>query len=266
MDTFQAIILGLVQGLTEFLPISSSAHLGMIAYIFKLEERLQLDIILHVASLTALIIYFRKDLKKVLLGLINKGSQKEIANSRKFVVNVIISLLPLIPIYLLLKDWINSIQDFSQTALIFLVIFGGFLIWADLRSRNNKSGLEDLSKTQALLIGLGQGIALFSGVSRSGITITLALLIGLKEEAAKKYTFLLSIPTILGGFLLEMLDIVKGDLSISLDSSLLLAIISAFISAYLALIILFKLGDKIKLSYYGIYRIIIGLVFLLFLF
>jgi len=266
METFQAILLGLIQGLTEFLPVSSSAHLGMIAYIFKWEEQLQLDIILHVASLAALIIYFRKDLKEIVLGLINRNNSNEIYDSRKFTLNILISLLPLIPTYFFLKDWVDSIQDFSQISLLLLIVFGGILIWADKKGRDNKSSIANLSKTQALLIGLGQGIALFSGVSRSGITITIALLIGLKEEAAKRYTFLLSIPTILGGFVLELVDILQGDLLISIDMNLILAIISAYISAYIALNILFKLGNKIKLSYYGIYRIIIGLALLLFLF
>jgi undecaprenyl-diphosphatase len=266
MGTLQAIILGLIQGLTEFLPISSSAHLGMISYIFNWNEQLQLDIVLHVASLLALIIYFRKDLKEILQDLINTRVSKDKANSIRFTRNIIISLLPLFPFYFLLKESVASIQNFSQISLILLIVFGAFLIWADLRSKNNSAEINNINKTQALLIGVGQGIALFSGVSRSGITITIALLLGLKDQAAKKYTFLLSIPTILGGFLLELIDIIKGDVLINFDLSLILAIISAFISAYLALLILFKLGDKIKLYYYGIYRIIIGLILLMILF
>lgn len=266
MDIIQAILLGFIQGLTEFLPISSSAHLGLVSYIFQWEEQLQLDIVLHVASLAALIIFFRKDLKEIILGLFNREDNNSITNSKKLVSNIMISLLPLIPTYIFLKDWIDSIQDFSQTAIILLIVFGGILIWADKKGGHNNMGMVNISNKQALLIGLSQSIALFSGVSRSGITITLGLLIGLKQEAAKKYTFLLSIPTILGGFFLELIDVLRGELFIKIDFNLLLAVISAFISAYIALQVLFKLGNKIKLSYYGIYRIIIGIVLLLFLF
>jgi undecaprenyl-diphosphatase len=263
MTIIQAIILGLVQGLTEFLPISSSAHLGIIPAIFKWQEQsIGFDIYLHAASLIALVLFFKKDIRGLLGAIIGKKSEFSSANSRKFGLAIFISLLPLIPAYLLLHNFIDSIQTFSILTPYLLIIFAIVLIIADRVGEKGKLNIFEVSKLKAILIGIAQCIAFFSGVSRSGITISTGLFLGLKIEEAKKYTFLLAIPTIAGGFLMELIS----TKSLVFSIPLLAGFIAAFLSSYLALILLFKYGSKLKLSYYGYYRIILGIILLIFLF
>lgn len=265
MDIIQAIILGIVQGLTEFLPISSSAHLGITSKLFNWQEgSITFDVLLHSASLIALIIYFRKDLLDIIKGFRSKDENKR-ALSFRFVRNIFFSLLPLIPFYLFFNDLIDSMQAFSTISLVLLIVFGIVLIIAERVGQKNYKGMEDITKLKAFCIGIAQSLSLLSGVSRSGITISAGLLLKVKEDEAKKYAFLLAIPTISGAFVLELLSLINNKVYFEFSISVLFGLLASFLSALLALYILFKLGNKIKLSHYGIYRIILGIILLIIL-
>ena len=268
MSVINALILGIIQGLTEFLPVSSSAHLGLIPALANWEEQnISFDIMLHTASLLALIVYFRKELKNILLGFFNKEnpefSQKE---SKSLILNIFLALIPLVPFYIFFKSFVESSQSFSNITVILLMVFGLILIIVDRFKQKNTLTIKGLKIPQALIIGASQCLALFSGVSRSGITITSGLLTGLKESDAKKFTFFLSIPTIGAGFLMALKDVITGESQLVLSLSLLIAMLATFFSGLLALELLFRFGSKIKLTYYGIYRIILGIILLIFIF
>lgn len=263
MNIIQAIILGLVQGLTEFLPVSSSAHLGIVPAVFNWQEQsVAFDIYLHAASLMALLLFFKKDIKNLILAAMGKNAEINSEKARGFGLAIFISLLPLLPAYLLLKEQIDLVQTFSIMTPVLLIIFAIVLIVADRVGAGNKLSIFETSLPKALMIGIAQCVAFVSGVSRSGITISTGLFMGLKPEDAKKYTFLLAIPTIAGGFFLEL---ISGN-SLSLTIPLLAGSVAAFLSSYLALILLFKYGSQVKLTYYGYYRIILGIILLIFLF
>lgn len=261
MSIINAFILGLIQGLTEFLPISSSAHLGLVPALANWEEQsIEYDLMLHLASLFALIIYFRNDL----LYLIKNFNNKE---TKDFLIKIIISILPLLPFYLFFKDLINESQSFSIITIILLIVFGILLIFIDKKKEGNLKEIKDITIKDAIIIGCFQCLALFSGVSRSGITITAAILIGLSEFQSKKYSFLLSIPTIFIAFIVSLIGIDgNSGVNLNISISLVIALLTTFFSGLFALHILFKFNNKIKLRYYGYYRIILGIVLLFILF
>ncbi len=268
MSIINALILGLIQGLTEFLPVSSSAHLGLVPALANWDEQnISFDIFLHSASLLALIVFFRREIKNIILGLLGKSnpdySKKE---SQSLIINILIALIPLVPFYIFFKSFVDSSQSFSIVTVVLLMVFGAVLIIVDKIKTNNTKTIKDVKIPQALIIGASQCLALFSGVSRSGITITSGLLTGLKESDAKIFTFFLSIPTIGAGFLMALKDVITGDSQLVFSLPLLVAMLATFLSGLLALELLFRFGKKIKLSYYGIYRIILGIILLIIVF
>lgn len=268
MTILNALILGIIQGFTEFLPVSSSAHLGLVPALANWEEQnISFDIMLHTASLLALIVYFRKEIKNIISGLFGREnpeySKKE---SRSLIINIILALIPLVPFYIFFKSFVESSQSFSLVTVVLLMVFGLVLIIVDQFKKKNTLSIKDIKIPQALIIGASQCLALFSGVSRSGITITSGLLTGLKEADAKKFTFFLSIPTIGAGFLMALKDVITVESQLVFSISLIVAMIATFLSGILALEVLFRFGSKIKLTYYGIYRIILGIILLIFIF
>jgi undecaprenyl-diphosphatase len=262
MDLLQVIVLGIVQGLTEFLPISSSAHLILASDITGwADQGLVFDIAVHLGTLLAVVVYFNKTLKNMIYEWLTKGFTSNQSNDSRLAWYVILGTIPVGLFGLIFKD---SIEMYLRSALVIAIstiIFGLLLGYASRRGNGQKTEV-DLTWLAAIIIGIAQAIALIPGTSRSGITITMALLLGFSATASARFSFLLSIPVIVLAVLLQAVDIVQLHSVIHIGS-LLIGIAVSFISAILCIHYFLKLLDKIGMMPFVIYRLILG-VFLLF--
>jgi undecaprenyl-diphosphatase len=219
---WQAIILGLAQGLTEFIPVSSSAHLNFAHWIFKQDRELTYDVLLHIGTLFALAFYFRNDWKE----LLSNPAQKRLRNL------VFIACVPAVIAGVLLRDLEEShvlFVDVRFNATI-LIIMGAALYAADLWSRKTRA-LENVQMSDALFIGCSQALALIPGVSRSGATITAGLLKGFNRESAARFSFLLSLPITLGAVGYEIFNAIRHDEFATMNASPAVIILGVLISA-----------------------------------
>lgn len=278
INTLHALILGIVQGLTEFLPVSSSGHLVIMQHYLGFREPLLLfDVMLHGATLAAIVIYFRHDLWGIILSLIRlkKKTPQEILH-RKMFYFILLGTIPTAVLgifFNFFKSWINFFFV-SVVFTSFMLLFTGTLLWVGER-KERPEGKESLEKegpgkgigkmrvTDALLIGIMQGIAIIPGISRSGATISTGLLRGIKKEFAFRYSFLLCIPAIIGALGLQLRE---ASLEKNLPSHLLpwvVGALSAAIIGYLSLIILKKAVIKKRLSIFAYYCWIVGTASLL---
>ena len=260
MELFQVVILALLQGLTEFLPISSSAHLILPSQLLGWPDQgLAFDVGVHVGTLLAVVAYFRKDLRSMLCAWCAscKGGRSEDASLAWL---TILATFPALIVGLLLNDFIDhnlrSILVIAGTTLV----FGAVLCWADL-FRVETRQLSALTVKDALYIGCSQALALIPGTSRSGITISTALMLGFERQAAARFSFLLSIPVILGAGLIKGLDLyAQGESAPWL--MVLLGTVIAGISAFSCIHFFLKWLDRIGMQPFVIYRMLLG-VFLL---
>jgi undecaprenyl-diphosphatase len=198
METVSVLILGIIQGLTEFLPISSSAHLIIVPNILNWQpvtDKLIFDVSLHIGSLFAVIFYFRKDWDLMLNSAIAKIKTPKISTNNTYNLNllikILISTLPVVVIGFLFKDFIDTSLRNTQIIAINLIIFGIVFYISDLIGKKNKQ-VKDLGINLIVMIGMFQVLALMPGVSRSAITITAALLVGLNRTEAARFSYLLA--------------------------------------------------------------------------
>jgi undecaprenyl-diphosphatase len=273
MDIISGIIIGIVQGLTEFLPVSSSAHLIFIQHILNVgENNLAFDVLLHLGTLLAVFIYYIKDIIQMIEAFFSsvldifKGKFIEEFKEnqyKKLAWLIIIGTFPAGIIGKLFNSQIEAIFNSLFFPALFLLITG-ILLYSSQRinvgNRDiNKTGIKD-----AIIIGLSQAIAILPGISRSGTTIASGLFLGLDKEFVAKFSFLLSIPVILGAGLTEI-----GDLGVNLDANLYVYIagfLAAFISGYLGIRTLIKFIKEKSLDIFAYYCWIVGILVLLFVF
>lgn len=279
MNTLQALVLGIVQGLTEFLPVSSSGHLVIMQHYLGFREPLLLfDVMLHAATLAAVIIYFRQDLWKMLLSFRLKKKTPEEISHRKMFYFIFLGTIPTAVLGIFFNSWIlKSWLKFFFVSIVFtsfMLLFTGILLWVSERKERPEGkeslekedpgkGIREMRATDALLIGIMQGIAIIPGISRSGATISTGLLRGIKKELAFRYSFLLSIPAIIGALGLQLRE---AFLEKNLPSRLLPwagAALSAAVIGYLSLILLQKAVIKKRLSIFAYYCWIVGIVSLI---
>jgi len=262
MSLARAVVLGLVQGLTEFLPISSSAHLAYFQNFLGIDKpQLSFTVFLHFATLVAIIIFFRKDLWQILNGFrkINRLNSKA---SVRILFLLAIGSLPAGIFGVFLKDKIEPIFSYTKLISIFIILTGILLSIGD-RLRNTQKGVLETRIIDGLIIGIAQALAILPGISRSGATIVFGLFCGLKREWAVKYSFFLAVPAILGAILLEL----PNNLSILNFPTLsfyLAGAITALASGYWSLRIVLRFAERSKLRYFGYYCILLGVVVLLF--
>lgn len=254
MEWLQIITLALVQGITEFLPISSSAHLILVAQFGGWgDQGLAFDVAVHLGTLSAVCLYFRADLTGYLhssLGVLQgKGADAQFQELLK----VSFATLPVVVAGFLFKDSVEGSLRSLTTIAWATIIFGLVLALAD-RFRGEKINITWL---QALLIGLAQVLALIPGTSRSGITISAALLLGLSRTSAARFSFLLSIPTIAGAALLTTVDLLAAPESARWLDLFLSAALSG-ISAYLCISAFIALVERTGMLPYVIYRLLLG--------
>jgi len=265
MNAFQAIVLGLIQGITEFLPISSSAHLVIIPEVFGWQQQsLTFDIVAHAGSLSAILYYYRLRIKTLTAGLIGKIRQpgkkdEQISKAdKRLLLNIVIATIPTILIYLLARRYIENVFESINVIKYSLLIGGVLLILSDVYSKKIDKYLEINSKI-AFLVGIGQGISLIRGVSRSGIMLTIGLFSRAKRKETLEFLFLASIPVIFSGLILELVQYVKDPTNEGI-LLLLLGFLTSALSGYFAITLLNKFINRNILIYSGIYRIFIALL------
>lgn len=268
MDIIQAIILGMVQGLTEFLPVSSSAHLVIVPELLGAKSSLAFDTLLHVGTLVAVIGYFWKDILAMIKAFLSslkdlfRGKFKEGVKEDPFKRMTWLVLVGTIPAGLmgvLLKDQFESLFN-SITAVGFFLLITGVILWAAewiAKKNSGKKGkqIKEVSFTNSLVIGLFQGFAIAPGISRSGSTIAASLFSGLERKLAARYSFILSIPAILGAALIQTKDIVSFDSNIGV---LISGFLSAMIFSYLAVKFMMGYIQKHSLVIFSYYCWIVG--------
>lgn len=257
MDLIQIVILALVQGLTEFLPISSSAHLIMVPILSDWNDQgLAFDVAVHAGTLIAVVTYFRKEISKMFIEWCG-SFQGEHTEDSKLAWAVLLATIPVGLAGLLFKDFIGEYLRSPLVIATTTVVFGLLLWVADKKGKMSRDE-HQMHRKDVLLIGLAQAIALIPGTSRSGITITAALLMGLNRQAAARFSFLLSIPVILLAGGAETLDYLKVASANDARDLLIGAMISA-LSAYACIHYFLKLLARIGMMPFVVYRLVLGL-------
>ncbi len=262
MDNLHAIYLALLQGLTEFLPISSSAHLILLPRLFGWEDQgLAFDVAVHVGTLFAVVAYFRHDILRLLGAWLQSCEHRQMTADAELVWFVLLGSVPLALAGLLFHDlievYLRSPLIIASTTIGFGIVLG----IADLRGKKLRSE-ESLEYFDIVWIGLAQVLALIPGTSRSGITMTAALALGLTRSAAARFSFLLSIPAILmaGGY--ESLKLFQQSAPVAWDG-LLLGTGVAFLSAYVCIRFFMLLIERIGMLPFVVYRLGLGIFLLL---
>ena len=256
----QATILAVIQGLTEFLPISSSAHLILPSILFDWDDQgLTFDVALHLGSLSAVLIYFRQDIRDLREGVVNQMVDRRDSKEGKLAWFVIIGTIP----GAIAGFFLNNLIELYTRSLIVLAmstfIFALILLYADKRNPHSRSLIE-LNWKEACYIGVAQAISLIPGTSRSGITMTAALLLGYSRKSAAKFSFLLAIPIILGSTALRFSEFFGES---SNDPNLFLLFYGALISAVVAygcIYYFLQLIEKIGFLPFVAYRILLAMI------
>jgi len=267
MMLLQAAILGIIQGLTEFLPISSSGHLILARHFFGWDQTwplnnpqidLSLDLALHLGTALAVLFYFREDLWRIFSSLGSKDTNRR--QDRCLAIGIILGSIPAAVIGKLLESQVEVILR-SHLVLIgvFLIVFG-ILLWGFDRFRRKTMGIEDVTIGNAFWIGVAQTLALMPGVSRSGITMTAGMAFGLKREAAARFSFLLMTPIVVGAALAKLLDLrhVPSDTLHQVLPSLAIGFVTSTIVGVLCIAFLLKYLRSNSLLPFTIYRILLG--------
>lgn len=252
MSILQAVILGLVQGLGEFLPISSSAHLVLIPWLFKWNDPgLTFDIALHIGTLIAVAIYFWKDW----IRLIKKGLTDVRSTEGRLFWYLVAATIPGAVVGFLLEKKAETI--FREPVLIatMLIVLGALLYWADRKSVKNIE-MNHITFRTSILIGLSQALAIIPGVSRSGITMTTGLLMGLTREGATRFSFLLSAPIILGAALVKLPFLISNPSVITIN--FIIGILVSFVVGILSIGFLLRYIQTNNFLPFAWYRFILG--------
>lgn len=267
MDIIQAILIGIVQGLTEFLPVSSSAHLIFAQNALGVESSLAFDVFLHLGSLIAVLWFFRADIIRMIqawllsIGDIVQHRFKEGFYSdpyKRLAWYVIIATIPVGLVGVLFESQVESLFAGALYVPAFFLFVTGTILYLSQRMNSGKIDLSNITVKEALFMGLGQACAIMPGLSRSGTTIAAGLVIGLDKEFAAKFSFILSIPAILGAFVVQLKDIgTVGDFN---ALAVFLGFLAALISGYLAIRWLIELIQKRSLDIFSYYCWIVGII------
>lgn len=262
IDWLTTVLLALIQGLSEFLPISSSAHLVLPSQLLGwADQGLMFDVAVHVGTLLAVVIYFRRDLL-ALMGDFHPGLTRNAPRGELW--SLVIATLPVIAVGSVAGPFVeHSLRTLWVIALTTLIfgLFLGWAAWVGARS-NGDAAKVTMTPRDGLVIGLAQVCALVPGVSRSGVTITAGLFLGYSPQAAARFSFLLSVPVILGAMAFLAIDILSGFSGQVPVRQMLVAAGVAGISAYLTIAFFLRLLDRIGLMPFVGYRLVLGVVLL----
>ena len=259
MTLIQIIVLSLIQGLTEFLPVSSSAHLILGSKVFDWPDQgLVFDVATHLGTLLAVVVYFRHDLWNMIRPWLGQNRGNEV--SRKLGLTLVVASIPAIIAGGLLHGWVESALRDTRVIAISTIGFGLLLWWADARFSRSKV-LADMSMKPGILIGLAQMLALVPGTSRSGITITMGRMLGFSADSAARFSFLLSIPIIAAAGAYGVLRMLLHDASIDWFQFSLAVVLSA-VAGWLCIAAFLALLRRVGLIPFVIYRLALGVVLL----
>lgn len=259
-EIFEAIILGIIQGLTEFLPVSSSGHLELAKFFLNddsvAEQSMLMTVMLHGATALSTIIVFRKEVQQILKGLFQFKWNEETMFSLK----IIISMIPAAIVGLVFEEALETFFDKQILLVGIMLIITGLLLFLADRAKNTD---KNVSYSNALLIGISQAIAILPGISRSGATISTSVLLGIDRQAAAKFSFLMVVPLIFGKM---AKDILSGEIAYSSEVLIPLSagFIAAFFTGLLACTWMIKLVKSSKLSYFAYYCFTAAIVAILF--
>jgi undecaprenyl-diphosphatase len=267
LDIISAIILGAVQGISEFLPISSSGHLVIVPHLLGVETGLAFDVILHVGTLVAIFTFFWKDIINIIKGFIvsiinlTEGFDKFKDGLRRvpeerFAWLILIATIPTGIIGLLFNNVVETIFRGTVFVGLFLIITGIILYYSERHSSGNITE-KDMSFKQAITIGICQGIAVLPGISRSGATIASGLCLGLNREYAARYSFLLSVPAVVGAAVFKVKDLAIIDATTTV---LVAGFLSSVIFGYLSIKLLMKMIEGWSLDIFAYYCWIVGIL------
>lgn len=272
MSVFMAFILGLIQGVAEFLPISSSGHLSIAQNLLGLqavgEEHLFFDVLLHLGTLFAVFVFYWQDILSMIrefflgVGDLARGTTPNpVPAGRRLVLLVIVGTLPLFLI-LPIKDKVENLY-YNTVFIGIALLITGVLLWLSDRCRRGKKTERNTTVLDALLIGLAQAVATLPGISRSGMTITAGCFRGLDRRFAVRFSFLLSIPAVLGANILDLADAAKEGIDWSQLPVYAVGIVTAAVSGYLCLKLIRFIADKGKFGAFAYYCWFAGAVTLI---
>lgn len=259
MGILEAIIIGIVQGLTEFLPVSSSGHIELIKEIQNTkidpDKNVLFTVILHGATALSTVVVFKKDILKILKGLVVFKANEEFYYSLK----IVLSMLPAAIVGLTLEDELNKLFDRNLILVgTMLLITAALLFLADKAKKTEKK----VTNPSALAIGLAQAIAIMPGISRSGATIGTSVMLGIDRTESAKFSFLMVVPLIFGKMAKDGIDVATGDVIFESSETLpfLLGFIAAFVTGILACKWMISLVKKAQLKYFSLYCACVGIV------
>lgn len=251
MSFFEALVYGLVQGITEFIPVSSSGHLTLFGRIFNTDAELMLTLSawLHMGTLIAVFVVMRREIKEILHDLFGPRTWQ-----------LVIATIPAVIVALLLGDWLESL--FGGGMLGYSFMLTGVLLLSTLLRRSPRPD-KKIGYREALIAGTGQAIAIVPGISRSGSTLTALLFTGIDRQKAIRFSFLMSIPAIMGGFIFDLIDLVRnnGDALAGLGiGNIIVGVIAAGLSGYLAMEWMLKKLTRRGFAVCAAYVLLLGLL------
>ena len=276
MNLIQAILMGIVQGLSEFLPISSSAHLIFTSNFYKVFKDIPIskhstqevffDIMLHLGTLIAVLIYFRKDIFEIIVALFNAIKTWNFSSKlAKLALYIIVGTVVTVVLAIPFNDWVNHLVFHPALVGGLLILTGGVLFFSEYLSKKSCEKSSNITFKQALLIGFTQGLAVLPGFSRSGWTIATGLFLGLDRKTSARYSFLLSIPIILGASMVY--PMVEIDVAEAVTFNWLAIILGTIVSGvvgYLCIKYFMKFISKFSLNIFAYYCVLMGVFTVIF--
>ena len=272
MKIWSAILLGLIQGIAEFLPISSSGHLSILQNLFELQTaengHMFFDVLLHLATLISVCIFYRKDIAEMVMEVVSWFSRKpksigaekrsSAPPARRLILMLVVATLPLL-LVLPINDHIEQLY-YNTTFIGIILILTGVMLFVSDRLEKGRKSEKNMRISDAIAIGVSQAIATIPGLSRSGTTITTGMAVGLDRNFAVKFSFLLSIPAILGANILALIDAISEGIDFSVFPMYLLGMVIAGVSGYFALFLLRAIAQRGKFGGFAYYCWAVGIV------
>ncbi len=257
MTLFQAILLGLIQGVTEFLPISSSAHLILLPYVFGWQDHsLHFDIVTNAGTLLAAVIYFRSDLAEAGRRMLQRSPERS-----GLAWAVLVGSVPILAVGWLFYGWFATAARQPTLIASASIGFGILLWWAD-RTANQVRGIDRITWRDGLWIGAAQAFALVPGTSRSGVTMTASLALGFERQAAARFSFLLAIPVGVMALAKDVLDLMREGLPAADRAPMAIGFLTAAVSAYLVIGWLLAWLQRQNMTLFVVYRVLLGIAIL----
>ena len=248
MDSINSILLGIIQGLTEFLPISSSGHLVLGQHFLGFENSgILLEVVFHLGTLLSILLYYRHDISDLLHGIYKRDSE-----SLHYMFMVAVATIPAVVVGLLFKTQLESL--FSPKFVPYMLLITGCVL---LTTKYSSESTKSITLKMAILVGCAQVFAMLPGISRSGMTISLALFLGIHQKGVAKFSFFMAIPVLLGAGILQLKDVSEIPLQVW---PLFLGFLSAFISGFIVIKWLVKIISNQHFWKFSIYCIFVGLI------